>query len=184
MPSKARVLDAVLVVVDEQSSLMKVIWEGDRVLARTAFLIRAAILLGVPILSTAQNPERMGPIDERIAELLPGPAISKMTFSCCGAADFRSSLADSGRGQVILAGVETHICVGQTAVDLLGSGMEVIVCPDAVSSRSVERHKLGMERLRDSGALPLHSESVVYEWLETAENPAFRDVLRLVKELS
>ncbi|HTQ12040.1 MAG TPA: isochorismatase family protein, partial [Fimbriimonadaceae bacterium] len=82
------------------------------------------------------------------------------------------------------AGVETHICVGQTAVDLLGSGMEVIVCPDAVSSRSVERHKLGMERLRDSGALPLHSESVVYEWLETAENPAFRDVLRLVKELS
>jgi len=78
-------------------------------------------------------------------------------------------------------GIETHICVTLTALDLLKNGYGVFVCPDAVSSRTIEQHKLGMERMRDSGAIASHTETLAYEWMGTAESPVFREVLRLVK---
>lgn len=181
MPAiKARLEDSVLIVVDEQPTFMQGVWEADRVLRRTAFLLEIAKLLGVPVLGTEQNSSRMGGTDPRISDLIPGP-IAKMTFSCCGEPEFVRRLELSGRRQAILVGVETHICVSQTAVDLLNEDYEVIVCPDSVSARTVEMHKLGMERLRDSGALPMHSEAVAYEWLETAEHPLFREALKIVK---
>jgi len=138
----------------------------------------------MPILATAQNPGRMGSVEGRLLEFLPSPPLGKMTFSCCGLPEFLAKVESSGRRQAILIGVETHICVSQTAIDLLNAGYEVIVCPDAVSSRTVEMHKLGMERMRDSGVLPVHSEAVAYEWMGTAEHPSFREALKLVKEFS
>lgn len=84
----------------------------------------------------------------------------------------------------MLIGAETHICVAATALDLIDAGYLVTVCPDAVTARTEERHKLGMERLRDHGAKPAHTESVVYEWTKDASNPAFRTVLSLVKQFA
>ena len=171
---------SVLVVIDLQPSFLKAIHESDRVVARSRFLIEAARILSVPVIATTQNRERMGGIAPELSELLP-ETIDKMSFSCCGSKEFRQALEGSGRRLAIIVGIETHICVSQTAQQLRGGTFEVAVCPDAVSSRSIDRHKLGMERIRDGGAIPVHSEAVVYEWLRTAEDPAFREILALVK---
>lgn len=171
-----------LLVIDVQPTLMPFIHEGDRVLDRIAFLAKVSKLLEIPILTTEQNPSRMGTTHEALADLVVDPApFSKMCFGACGCAPFMAALEETGRRQVVVTGVETHICVSQTAQGLLEAGYEVVVCPDGVSARSLERHKLGMERIRDAGCVPAHTEAVAYEWLGTAEHPRFRDALAVVK---
>jgi nicotinamidase-related amidase len=172
---------SVLVVIDIQEALLGAIHEIDRVVDRSAFLIRIAQLLEVPVIATEQNPGRMGGTEPRLAELVGTPH-SKMAFSACGCGDFMREVLSTGRTQAVLVGIETHICVSQTAHDLLDHGLEVVVCPDAVSARSLERHKLGMERVRDAGVVPAHTESVAYEWMRTADHPMFREALKIVKE--
>ena len=141
-------------------------------------LKEAARILDVPVMSTVQNPDRMGGIDERFELSEP---ISKMAFSCAGSGTFREGLESHGRKSIVLVGIETHICVTLTALDLLREGYQVFVCPDAVSARSNERHKLGMERMRDAGVMPTHTETLVYEWMAAADHPKFREVLQVVK---
>jgi nicotinamidase-related amidase len=168
-------------VIDVQQALLSSIHEIDRVLGQASFLAKIARLLDVPVLATEQNPTRMGGTEATLAQHLDAP-IPKMSFSCCGCTGLMDALQATGRRKVVLAGIETHICVSLTALDLLDAGYEVVVCPDAVSARSLERHKLGMERLRDAGVVPAHSESVAYEWLHSAEHPRFREALKIVKE--
>lgn len=171
-----------LLVVDVQPLLMPLIHDGDRLIDRIAFLTKIARLLEIPVFATEQNPSRMGTTHETLAPLVSDPApFSKMCFGACGSAPFMSALSQSGRRQIVITGVETHICVSQTAQGLLEAGYEVVVCPDGVSARSLERHKLGMERIRDAGCVPAHTEAVAYEWLETAEHPRFKDALQIVK---
>lgn len=169
--------ESVLLVIDIQAALLSSIHEIDRVVSRSAFLIKIAKLLDVPIVATVQNPSRMGAIEPTLASLLDEPH-AKMAFSACDAV--AEQLKE--RSQAILVGIETHICVSQTAHDLLDKGLTVAVCPDAVSARSLERHKLGMERIRDAGAIPAHTESIAYEWLRSADHPVFREALKIVKE--
>lgn len=149
------------------------------------FLIQAAKEIGIPVLATEQNPTRMGRTEEALLCLLNEEDVfSKMSFSVWGCEPFKERIHSLGRKQMILVGMETHICISLSANDLLNAGYEVVVCPDAVSSRSQERHKLGMERIRDAGAVPAHSEAVVYELLGTAESSAFKPILQLVKNLA
>jgi nicotinamidase-related amidase len=173
---------SVLVVVDLQPSFLSGIFEAERVLDRTEFLLKVARLLEVRVLVTEQYPSRMGSTHERLAPLVGAAPMGKMAFSCLGCAEFVDALEKLGRPQIVVVGIETHICVSQTAHDLLGRGHEVVVCPDAVSARTVDRHKLGMERIRDAGAIPAHTEAVAYEWMKSAENGKFREMLGLVKE--
>ena len=171
---------SVLIVVDVQPAFLRGIHESERVLARATFLARAAEALGVPVLATEQNPDRMGGTHPELAPHVGAP-FPKMTFSCIGCEDLVSAMEFTGRRQAVLVGIESHICVGQTAQDLLALGYEVAVCPDGVSAGSLEAHKLGMERMRDAGVVPVHTEAVAYEWMGTAEHGAFRQVLELVK---
>jgi nicotinamidase-related amidase len=145
--------------------------------------MKAANLIGVPVLVTEQNPLRMGETVESLASHAnPNTTFSKMSFSAWGCDEFRAEVERLGRKQIVLVGMETHICISLTADDLLEAGYQVVVCPDAVSSRTLERHKLGMERIRDAGAVPAHSESVVYEWIGSAASPTFKPILQIVKE--
>jgi nicotinamidase-related amidase len=173
---------AIVIAVDLQPNFLAAIHESDRVVKRSRFLIRAARQLEIPILTTEQNPSRMGSLEPSILGALGAAPISKMAFSCYGSAEFRGQLEATRRKHVVLVGIETHICVTLTAIDLIENGYTVFVCPDAVSSRTLEMHKLGMERMRDSGVTPSHTESLVYEWMGTADHPEFRQILKLVKE--
>jgi nicotinamidase-related amidase len=176
---------SVLVVVDLQPTFLGGIHRKERILSRCAFLIRAATALGVPVLATEQYPARMGGTDSGIKELLDAaqaPIYPKMAFSCAGCEQFSDRMRELGRDQAVIAGIETHICVNQTAHHLLDDPHEVFVPGDAVGARTDEMHKIGLKRMRAAGATIAHSESIVYEWMLSAEHPQFREVLKLVKE--
>lgn len=173
--------DALIAVVDIQPAFMEAIHEKERVVQRSDFLIQVGKTLGIPIIATEQNPSRMGTMDEKIVPYLTWQPLSKMTFSCWEAPGFQEAVESAGRPCVVLVGIETHICVALTALDLLNNGYHVFICPDAVSSRTLEMHKLGMKRMRDAGAVPSHTETLAYEWMGSAEHEKFREVLQLVK---
>ena len=172
----------VLFVIDLQERLLGRIDRAEAVCRRVAFLARVARLLAVPIIATEQAPKGLGPTASIIAEALGGAKpLAKSSFSCMGDANVREILSGLGRTRAVLVGIETHICVCGTALDLIESGYRVVVCPDAVSSRSQEAHKLGMERIRDHGGVAAHTESVTYEWIGDSTHPDFGEVLKLVK---
>lgn len=176
--------ESVVVVVDLQDQFLKVIPDRETITHRAAFLVSAANIMGVPVLATTQYAERMGSHDPKIAEVLRGPTFDKRAFSCCGSEEFVSALEKSGRRQIVLVGVETHICITQTALDLLEEDYDVFLCLDAVSSRLEEATKVGVKRLRDVGVEVCHTESVVYEWMETSEHEKFKEVLGVVKSFA
>lgn len=172
-----------LLVVDPQPTFLKAIPNADAILRRIRFLAEVANILDVPVFVTTQNEPRMGGIDPSLADVLrPAKAtIDKMTFSAGLSDPLFRHLDRADRVQVVVCGIETHICVCQTALDLLTSEYDVFIPVDAVGARLPDAHAIAIERLRDSGAFVTHSESVVYEWLGTASHPAFRSVLELVK---
>jgi nicotinamidase-related amidase len=172
-----------LAVVDMQEPFLGAIHERERLTANVLLLCQAALILQVPLLATVQYAVRLGGVVPPVAAILPSGVepIDKLCFSCAGSDAFAAALAATGRRQVLLCGVETHICVSQTAHDLLEAGYQVHVAADAVSSRSLEKHKLGMERLRDAGARPCAAEAAVYEWLYEAGTPQFKEILKLVR---
>ncbi|MFY9235194.1 MAG: isochorismatase family protein [Fimbriimonadaceae bacterium] len=185
---------SILLVVDMQPSFLKVIHETDRILSRCEFLIRMANLLDIPVIATEQNPERMHGTSERLMPLLDTPPISKMTFSCVGCEAFdqalkatsnpKSDIRNPKPNQAILVGIETHICVTQTALHLLEQGYQVKVCEDAASARAKEMNEIGFRRLRHAGVDVAHTESIAYEWLRRADSPKFREALQIVKQFS
>ncbi len=174
--------NTLLVVVDMQEPFLRGIHGRDRLVENVRLLTQAAAILEVPILSTTQYAARMGGLVAEVAETLAAESVplDKMCFSCVGAEGFLDGVASFGRSQILLCGVETHICVSQTALDLIHHAYQIHVAADAVSARSLEKHKLGMERMRDSAVLPCAAEAAVYELLREAGTPEFKSILRLV----
>jgi len=173
--------ESALVIVDLQPSFLVPIVGGQTVVETTRFLAQCASLLGVPILATEQYPERMGGTDPELAQLLGAAPMPKMGFSAFGASSFADALAGTGSRQAVLCGIETPICVTQTTLDLLSMGWEVFLVADALGARSEFAHRTALERLTSAGAVLTQAESVVYEWMGSADHPNFRDVLPLVK---
>lgn len=173
---------AVLVFVDVQGRLHEIM-DGKKALdAHLDRLIRCAQLLEVPVIATEQIPEKLGPTSEPLRTLLEGAAfIPKSSFSCCGESRFMEQLERFGRRQVILAGIETHVCVYQTAIDLLESGRELFIAADAVSSRSAENRVLALQAMQSAGAQVLPTESILFALLRDAADPRFKELLKLVK---
>ncbi len=173
-----------LVIIDMQEPFLNVMHERERLTANVRLLVETAGILGVPVVPTTQYAERMGGVAPEITQSYRdavSKAVDKLCFSCAGADGFLEGLASLGRRQVLLCGVETHICVSQTALDLTQQGYQVHVAADAVSSRTLEKHKLGMERMRDSGVLPCAAEAAVYELMQAAGTAEFKAILPLVK---
>ncbi len=165
-----------------QEPFLRSIFERERVISNTIKLIRAAGVLGVPVITTLQYQARMGDVIPEVAELLPDSTrLDKMTFSCCGVECFGGAIAEAGRRQVLLCGVETHICVSQTAHDLLHVGYSVQVAEDAVSSRKDSDWRTGVAKMRGSGVVVTSSEAAIYEMLRDATAPEFKQILDVVK---
>ena len=174
--------NAVLVVVDIQEKLMAAMPRRAEVVAATNKLIRAARLLQVPTLVTVQYVKGLGPVCAELADATAGLApMEKMAFSCCGSGDFARSVKELGRKRVILCGVEAHVCVQQTAFDLMSNDHAVYLAADAVCSRRETDYVLAVERMRDFGAVITTVEALVYELLREAGTPQFKQVLPLFK---
>lgn len=173
---------SVLLVVDIQARLAPAICGGEAVIARTAILLAAAGRLGVPTVVSEQYPQGLGHTDERLLPLPEGATVlPKTSFSALGDDGIRAHLTDLGRRQIVLAGMETHVCVLQTALALKVAGYEVAVAADAVGSRRPECRQLGLDRMRTHGVDVVDSEMVVFEWLGAAGTPAFKELSRLIR---
>ncbi|MCL5104597.1 MAG: hydrolase [Armatimonadetes bacterium] len=174
--------DVALIVLDIQDGFLKAIHERERVVNNSIKLIEAAKIFSVPIMVTLQNAERLGDCNEEIARALPHNArLNKMSFSCLGGAGFSETLEETMRRQVLICGIETHICVNQTAHDLLARGFSVHIARDAVSSRTPENWVTGIEKMRDSGCVITSTEMAIFELTQDASHPEFKKVLPLVK---
>ena len=173
--------EACLVVVDVQGKLATIVDESEEMIANVAKLVQAMQALEVPILWLEQNPSRLGGTALDIAQHLQGQAIAKMAFSACQEQEFVDALKASGRTQFIVTGIETHICVYQTARQLKEQGFEVEVVADAVSSRTKANKEIGLEKMKELGILPTSVEMILYELLQRADHPHFKTVLQLVK---
>ena len=175
--------NSVLVVVDIQAPFLQPVVSKETIVERSRFLIRCARILDIPILATLQYATKMGGMIPEIAEVLPESCVpaDKLCFSSFGAAAFARSLQETGRRQVVMCGIETHICICQTVLDLIHAGYTVGVPFDAVSGRSAAAHEAALRRLDNAGAVIASAEGVVYEWLYQSGTPEFKQVLEIVK---
>jgi len=171
---------AALLVIDIQGKLAEIMPNKEATYANVGKLIKGAQAFGLPIIVTEQN--KLGTTISSVAELLPEQSsFVKTSFSCWGSSAFREALLASTRKQVIITGLETHICVYQTARDLLREGWEVFVIADAVASRHSYDRRLALKQMRLLGAKVLSTEMALFEMLVDAEYPAARKIFEIVK---
>ena len=171
-----------LVVVDVQGKLAQLMIDKETLFKHIKILIQAAKILDIPILWCQQVPAALGPTVPEIAELLAGAEpIDKASFSGAGHEPFNAKLETLDRKQVLLCGIETHVCIYQTAMDLLAKGFQVTVLADAVSSRTAGNKRIALDRLATEGAAIASTEMVLFELLGTAKHPQFKPIAKLVK---
>lgn len=171
-----------LIVVDVQGKLAQLMTDKDALFKNIQILIQAARILEIPILWCQQVPEALGPTIPEVAGLLTGiEPIDKASFSCCGQEQFHTALDSLGRKQILLCGIEAHVCIYQTAADLLGRGLDVTVVADAVSSRTAQNKQIALTRLATEGAHVSSTEMALFELLQTAKHAQFKPIARLVK---
>jgi len=171
---------SVLVVVDVQDKLLVKIPSAATLVGNVAFLLDVARLLDVPVRATEQYPKGLGPTTAELARRLSPTLPGKTAFSCCGAGTFLEELEMQRRPNIVLAGMETHVCIAQTALDLLHAGLHVFLPVDALAARGTLDHDTALRRLEQAGAVPTTSEAVAFEWLADAKHPQFKAVSKLI----
>ena len=173
---------ACLLIVDVQQRLLTAMDAPRAVMSGCALMMKAAGVMNVPIVVTEQYPEGLGPTVEQLAELAPEDAFfSKVHFSSAKNTAIMGKIETLKPKQIVIAGIEAHVCVLQTTIGLLDIGYQCFVAGDATSSRLAANHAAGMARLREAGAEIVTSEMVVFEWLEKAGTPEFRELSSLLK---
>jgi nicotinamidase-related amidase len=176
------VAQSALLVVDVQERLAAAVSDRETCLARCRTLIQAARHLAVPVVASEQYPKGLGATVAAVAELLePEEIQAKRHFSCAADPALAAALRDVGRAQIVICGMEAHVCVLQTALGLQADGLRPVVVADAVASRRPETCRLALDRLRASGVEIVDTEMVVFEWLREAGTPAFRALAPLIR---
>jgi nicotinamidase-related amidase len=180
-PTRMSPADTALLVIDVQERLMTKIPGAQSLIRNIAFLIDAARLLGLPVLATEQYPKGLGATVSELASRLPERP-DKLAFSCCALASVTETLHRQARPKVLLAGIEAHVCVLQTALDLLAQDFRVYLPADAVASRYAIDHEVALRRLEQAGAIVTTSETAVFEWVASSSHPQFKAISALVQE--
>ena len=176
--------DSLLLVVDVQEKLAPHVMDHERLTARCAVLARAAAALGIPAFASEHCPDRIGATIPALRELFaPDALLRKTHFSCADEPGVVERLAGAGRSQVLVAGMEAHVCVMQTALGLAQKGFQVFLARDAVGSRRAEDRAAALDRLGQGGCAAATTEMALFEWLHRADAPEFRALLGWVKTL-
>ncbi|MCW8914741.1 MAG: hydrolase [Magnetovibrio sp.] len=171
-----------LLVIDIQSKLNPVMFDPEMAPKGAAKLMLGADILQIPTLVTEQYSKGVGPTVDDLQDFMPeGSPLEKDTFSCCANDEFSTRFKASGATQAIVCGIEAHICVLQTSIQLLEQGVDVFVVEDATASRTPENHRAGLERIRHAGGTVVTTESVLFEWLRKSGTPEFKQISQLIK---
>ncbi len=174
--------NSALIIVDVQGKLAQLMHGKEALFANLQRIVKGIQVLEIPILWAEQNPKGLGPTIPEVANLLPDKKpIPKFSFNCCKDDAFMQALNEVNRKQILITGIETHICVYQTAVDLVEMGYEVQVVTDAVSSRTAENKEVGIQKMSNAGVHITSTEMALFELLEKAEGPRFKQILKIVK---
>jgi len=173
--------DTALVVIDVQDKLIRHIPDHQRLVWNIRRLLDAASTLEVRVTGTEQYPQGLGPTVPELAERI-GEVPAKMTFSCVGCPGLFAALADKGIHKLLLAGIETHVCVQQTALDALANGFQVYLAVDASGSRHDQDREVALRRMELAGACLTTTEAAMFEWCQTAGTPEFKQISLLVRE--
>jgi nicotinamidase-related amidase len=173
--------DTALLVVDVQDKLLPAIQNGGRVAWNIRRLVDGAKILGLPVVGTEQYPKGLGKTVPELAERL-GELPDKLTFSCLGCPEIFKQLRDRDVHKMIVAGIEAHVCVQQTVLDLLADGWEALVAADAVGSRFEIDYRTALRRMESSGATLTTTEAALFEWCRAAGTPQFKEISRLARE--
>jgi nicotinamidase-related amidase len=174
--------DSLLLVVDVQEKLIRLIPGYERIVWNIGRLVDGAKILSLPVLGSEQYPQGLGPTTPALAEKL-GPLPGKIAFSCGGCGEVMSALQQSGRTKVLIVGIEAHVCVLQTALDLLASGYRVYLAVDAIGARHEVDYQTALRRLEACGASLVTTEMALFEWCRVAGTPQFKQISALVREL-
>jgi nicotinamidase-related amidase len=174
---------AALAVIDVQESFRPHIHDFGEVAARVALVTQAAQMLGIPFVVTEQYPKGLGHTAGEIRAVLPEgfEAVEKTAFSSCGAQEFVARLERAGAQQIILCGIEAHVCVNQTAHDLIALGLQVHLLTDCISSRAEQNKRIGVEKMLRSGAIPASIELALFELMRDARHEQFKAIQKLIK---
>ena len=176
------VTDSVLLVVDVQEKLFRVMYQKEQLADNLQRLIKGIQVLEVPVLVTEQYPRGLGPTIPEISKLLPDSRpMAKVSFSCCGDEAFLQAFKQLRRKQVLIAGIESHVCVYQTAADLLAAGYEVYVVNDAISSRTEQNKDTGIKMMIQLGAKLTSTEASLFELLKVAKGDKFKAISQIVR---
>lgn len=183
MPHATQMSDAdtALLVIDVQEKLLPFIPGAAAMVHNISFLIDAASLLGMTTLATEQYPRGLGPTVAELANRLPDRP-EKTAFSCCAVPAVVEALRREARPKVVLAGIETHVCVLNTALDLLALDFRVYLAVDAIGARFSVDHDIALRRLQQAGAILTTVEGCAFEWVGGASHPKFKDISRLVQD--
>ncbi|MBF0229383.1 MAG: hydrolase [Desulfamplus sp.] len=178
--------NTVLVLIDVQGKLAQLMYNKDELFDSLQTLIKGMAILDVPVIWVEQIPEKLGATIPEVAalmkELMPDvKPIAKKSFSCCGNDKFMEQFKALNRKQVLVVGIESHICVYQTSLDLLNSGCEVHVVADCVSSRKKENKEIGIRRIVQAGGCETSTEMIIFELMKAAEGDAFKKMVKVVK---
>jgi nicotinamidase-related amidase len=177
-----RIDQALLLIVDVQGRLARLMHESEAMMRQQQILIEGCRILGVPIIWAEQLPEKLGPTVPELADKLDGlQAIAKSSFGCCGDPTLKKAIEDSGRRQILLCGIETHVCVWQTAAALRSDDSQVHLICDAVSSRSAFNREIGFQRMAAAGVHLSNVEMALFELMVNASHPNFREITRLLR---
>jgi nicotinamidase-related amidase len=179
-PPRMSTADTALLVIDMQEKLLPKIAGVDHLVLNLSFLLKAARLVGIPVLATEQYPKGLG---GTLPSLLPHLPVrwEKTGFSCCAAPEVLSTLGRDARIKVLLTGIETHVCVLHTALDLLARDFHVFLAVDTLGARYAIDHETALKRLEREGAILTTCETAVFEWLGGARAPQFKEISQLVQ---
>lgn len=181
-PSRLSADATYLLIVDVQEKLFPKIRDAEPLRRNIAFLLDACKILEVPATATEQYPKGLGPTIPDLAAKLPSPLPDKLAFSCCAVNSMLEQFRGGGRKTILVAGIETHVCVMQTVLDLLALGFRVFVAVDAVGSRYAIDHETALRRMEQAGAVLCSSEMAVFELTGQAGTPKFKQISLLVQE--
>ncbi len=172
----------VITLVDVQGKLARLMHHSDDLLVQLQRLLRGARLFDIPVIWVEQVPDKLGPTAEELQPLLEGlTPISKHSFGCYGEPAYREALEKTRREHVVVCGIESHVCVYQTVANLLRARYAVHTVEDAISSRTKENRRLGLDRMRALGATPTSVEMLLFEFQQEAQGPLFREMARLFR---
>ena len=184
-PALMTLQNSALVLIDVQEKLMPAMTDQARLTARIQLMIKGCGLLNIPIVVTEQYPKGLGATVPDIELLLSNANVvgraEKTMFSVRAGAEAFSGLAGQGITNLVIVGIETHVCVAQSALDLLANGFEVYVCTDAVGSRNSNDHETALRRMENSGVIPTTVEAVLFEWCENANHESFKTISKSIK---